>query len=134
VEIKYYEASLDAVAERLEATLEKLPDLLIAILFGSVLRRKFVRDVDIAVYFRYEESLKDLIELAGTLEDELGLPIDVVPLREVPPKLKLKILLEGVKLILRDSQLYWSLTSQALAEVFDVELKYRSLRDEKALK
>jgi len=134
VEIKYYEASLDAVAERLEATLEKLPDLLIAILFGSVLRRKFVRDVDIAVYFRYEESLKDLIELAGTLEDELGLPIDVVPLREVPPKLKLKILLEGVKLIVRDSQLYWSLTSQALAEVFDVELKYRSLRDEKALK
>lgn len=134
MEIKYYEASLDAVAERLEATLEKLPDLLIAILFGSVLRRKFVRDVDIAVYFRYEESLKDLIELAGTLEDELGLPIDVVPLREVPPKLKLKILLEGVKLILRDSQLYWSLTSQALAEVFDVELKYRSLRDEKALK
>ena len=134
MEIKYYEASLDAVAERLEATLEKLPDLLIAILFGSVLRRKFVRDVDIAVYFRYEESLKDLIELAGTLEDELGLPIDVVPLREVPPKLKLKILLEGVKLIVRDSQLYWSLTSQALAEVFDVELKYRSLRDEKALK
>jgi predicted nucleotidyltransferase len=67
----------------------------IAVLFGSVLRRKLVRDLDIGVYFRSEESLTDVIDLSNMLEDELKLPVDVVPLRRAPPKLRLKALMGG---------------------------------------
>jgi predicted nucleotidyltransferase len=87
------------------------------------LRRRFVRDIDVVVYFRSEESLRDITHLTGMLEDELGLPVDVVPLRRTPPKLKLKALLDGVRLIVRDNKLYWMLVSQAFSETSDMELK-----------
>jgi len=121
--ITYYEVSIDSLVDRLKASLERLPDLVIAVLFGSVLRRRFVRDIDVVVYFRSEESLRDITHLAGMLEDELGLPVDVVPLRRAPPKLKLKALLDGVRLIVRDNKLYWMLVSQAFSETSDMELK-----------
>jgi predicted nucleotidyltransferase len=121
--ITYYEVSIDSVVDRLKASLERLPDLVIAVLFGSVLRRRFVRDIDVVVYFRSEESLRDITHLTGMLEDELGLPVDVVPLRRTPPKLKLKALLDGVRLIVRDNKLYWMLVSQAFSETSDMELK-----------
>ena len=121
--IRYYEVSVDSIVNKLRTVLERLPDLAVAVLFGSVLRRRFVRDVDVGVYFRSEESLRDIIDLAGMLEDELGLAVDVVPLRRAPPKLRLKALLDGVRLVVRDSRLYWLLVSHAFSEAADVELK-----------
>ena len=123
--ITYYEVSVDTLTERLKPFLEKLPNLEIAVLFGSVLRREFVRDIDIGVYFRPEEDLRNLIKLAGLIEDELGIPVDITPLQRAPPKLRLKALLNGVRLIVRDNSLYWRLASQALAEASDIELKNR---------
>jgi predicted nucleotidyltransferase len=123
--ITYYEVSLESVVDKLKATLEKLPNLVIAVLFGSALRRRYVRDVDVAVYFHSEESLRDIIDLTSRLEEELKLPVDVVPLREAPPKLRVKILLDGIKLVVRDNNLYWLLAGQALSEASDMELKYR---------
>jgi len=123
--ITYYEVSLESVVGKLKATLERLPNLVIAVLFGSALRRRYVRDVDVAVYFHSEESLRDIIDLTSKLEEELKLPVDAVPLREAPPKLKVKILLDGIKLVVRDNNLYWLLAGQALSEASDMELKYR---------
>ncbi len=121
--IRYYEVSIDSLTYQLRNALEKLPNLMIAVLFGSVLRMNLVRDIDVGIYFRSEEDLGDIIDLAGTLEDMLGLPVDVVPLRRAPPKLRLKALLEGVRLVVRDKQLYWMLAAQALSEAWDMELK-----------
>jgi len=121
--IRYYEVSIDSLTDQLRNALEKLPTLMIAVLFGSVLRMNLVRDIDVGIYFRSEEDLGDIIDLAGILEDMLGLPVDVVPLRRAPPKLRLKALLEGVRLVVRDNQLYWMLAAQALSEAWDMELK-----------
>jgi predicted nucleotidyltransferase len=88
--ITYYEVSLESVVDKLKSSLERLPNLVIAVLFGSALRRRYVRDVDVAVYFSSEESLREIIGLASRLEKELKLPVDVIPLREVPPKLRLR--------------------------------------------
>ena len=121
--IRYYEVSIDSLTDQLRNALEKLPTLMIAVLFGSVLRMNLVRDIDVGIYFRSEEDLGDIIDLAGILEDMLGLPVDVVPLRRAPPKLRLKALLEGVRLVVRDNQLYWMLAAQALSEAWDIELK-----------
>jgi len=123
--IAYYEVSLESVVDKLKSTLERLPNLVIAVLFGSALRRRRVRDVDVAVYFSSEESLREIIDLTSRLEEELKLPVDVVPLREATPKLRVKILLDGIRLVVRDSNLYWLLASQALSEASDMELKYR---------
>ena len=79
--IAYYEVSLESVVDKLKSTLERLPNLVIAVLFGSALRRRRVRDVDVAVYFSSEESLREIIDLTSRLEEELKLPVDVVPLR-----------------------------------------------------
>jgi hypothetical protein len=42
--IGYYEVSIDSLTDLLRAALEKLPDLVIAVLFGSVLMRNLVRE------------------------------------------------------------------------------------------
>jgi predicted nucleotidyltransferase len=123
--ITYYEVSLESVVDRLKSSLERLPNLVIAVLFGSALRRRRVRDVDVAVYFSSEESLREIVDLSSRLEEELKLPVDVVPLREATPKLRVKILLDGIRLVVRDSNLYWLLASQAFSEASDMELKYR---------
>jgi hypothetical protein len=57
------------------------------------------------------------------VEDEFGLPVDIVPLRRAPPRMRLKALLNGVVLVVRDNNLYWLLVSQALAEATDMETK-----------
>jgi predicted nucleotidyltransferase len=80
-------------------------------------------NIDVGIYFRSEENLRDIIDLAGMLEDMLGLPVDVVQLRRAPPKLRLKALLDGVRIVVRDNRLYWTLTGQALSEAWDMELK-----------
>jgi predicted nucleotidyltransferase len=80
-------------------------------------------NIDVGIYFRSGENLRDIIDLAGMLEDMLGLPVDVVPLRRAPPKLRLKALLDGVRIVVRDNRLYWTLTGQALSEAWDMELK-----------
>lgn len=56
------------------------------------------------------------------------MPVDLIPLTEAPPKLRLKALLEGVKLVVRDKKLYWKLVSEVLSEKEDMEIKLRTCR------
>lgn len=123
--IRYYEVSVSEAAERLRRVLSGMPEVRIAVLFGSVTRRKFVRDVDVGVCLSSKEDLEDIIRLAGVLEDALEVPVDVVPLRRAPPKLRLKALLNGMKLVVRDKKLYAFMLSKALSEAVDVDLKLR---------
>ena len=127
--IKYYRVSAEVAAEKLRRVLEDMPGVKIAVLFGSVMRRRPVRDVDVAVCLDSKVGLRDLARMANVLEDALGLgvPVDVVPLREAPPKLRLKALLEGLKLVIRDSRLYAYLISQALSEAMDLDVKLREV-------
>ena len=52
------------------------------------------------------------------LADTLKMSIDVVLLNLAPAKLRLKALLNGVRLIVRDSSLYALLLSEALSELW----------------
>ncbi|MEM2122272.1 MAG: nucleotidyltransferase domain-containing protein [Candidatus Bathyarchaeia archaeon] len=126
--INYHEISLEDVSRRILTVLNRVPSLKIALLFGSASRRMIARDVDVGVVMEPELDLKSLIALANKLEDMLGIPVDLVPLRKASPKLKLKALLEGFKVIVRDPGLYASLLSEALSEVMDLDLKLRGAR------
>jgi|Deesub1362A_J573_1020465.scaffolds.fasta_scaffold00519_29 hypothetical protein len=126
--IKYYRVSIDAVAKKLRDILGGLPEVKIAVLFGSALRRSFVRDVDVGVYVDPEPSLKDFVKLSCLIEDALGMPVDVVPLEKAPPKLRLAALMGGVKLVVRDKRLYDFLVSKALSEASDMDLKLEKVK------
>jgi len=124
--INYYHVSVEDVSKRLREILSGMLDVKLAVLFGSVLRRAYVRDLDIGVFMDPEPNLKRIIEISGMLEDALGMPVDVVPLNWAPAKLRLKVLLNGVRLIVRDSSLYTLLLSEALSEAMDIDLKIRN--------
>jgi predicted nucleotidyltransferase len=123
--INYYEVSIEDASRRLRGILSGMMDVKVAVLFGSILRRKLIRDLDIGVFMNPEPNLKRITEISGILEDALGLPVDVIPLNWASPKLKLKVLLNGVKLIVRDSNLYTSLLKEALSEAMDIDLKIK---------
>lgn len=68
--------------------------------FGSVVRGtdSSTSDLDLLVSMEPGRSLLDLIGLALDLEDELGLPVDVVSDRGLSPHLRESILSEAVAL------------------------------------
>ncbi|MCR6623588.1 MAG: nucleotidyltransferase domain-containing protein [archaeon YNP-LCB-024-027] len=123
--INYYEVSIEDASRRLRGILSGMMDVKVAVLFGSILRRNFIRDLDVGVFMNPEPDIKRIAEISGILEDALGLPVDVIPLNWASPKLKLKALLNGVKLIVRDSNLYTSLLKEALSEAMDIDLKIK---------
>jgi predicted nucleotidyltransferase len=123
--INYYEVSIEDASRRLRGIFSGMMDVKVAVLFGSILRRKLIRDLNIGVFMNLEPNLKRIAEISGILEDALGLPVDVTPLNWASPKLKLKALLNSVKLIVRDSNIYTSLIKEALSEAMDIDLKIK---------
>ena len=126
--INYYEVSIEDASRRLRGILSGMMDVKVAVLFGSILRRNFIRDLDVGVFMNPEPDIKRIAEISGILEDALGLPVDVIPLNLASPKLKLKALSNSVKLIVRDSNLYTSLLKEALSETMDIDLKIKCIR------
>lgn len=59
-----------------------MPDVKIAVLFGSALTRNLVRSSDVNIYIDGEPDLKRIVEIAGILEDSMGIPVDVVPIND----------------------------------------------------
>ncbi|MCX8189432.1 MAG: nucleotidyltransferase domain-containing protein [Nitrososphaeria archaeon] len=125
MKVNYYPVSVKDISEKLKESLNSMHDVKIAVLFGSTLTRNLVRDLDVGVLLEREPDLNRLIEIASLLEDCTGIPLDVVPLNKASPKLKLKALSNGVKLVVRDHKLYTLLLKEALAEAMDVDIKLK---------
>jgi len=128
LKVKYFRVSVDVLSKKLMKVLEGIPGIKIAVVFGSILRRDYVRDVDLGVYMDPEPDLKEFIAVCNMIEDALGMPVDLVPLKETPPKLRFKALVSGKRLVVKDSRLYAYLLSQAFSEAVDVDLKLKSLK------
>ena len=124
--VKYYHVSVEDASRRLREVLEGMWDVKVAVLFGSALRRPFVRDLDVAIFFEPEPDLKRVTQVSDALEDALGVPVDVVPLNWAPAELRLKALSEGLRLVVRDGSLYALLLKEASSEAMDLDLKVRS--------
>ena len=126
-EIRYYEINLNDLLRKLREALDKR-DVAVAVLFGSALRRRRVRDVDVGVYLEGERGLGELLKLEAELESVLGVPVDLIPLDEAPPRLTYKALARGVRLVARDPLLLNALMTLALGHAQDVEIKYRACK------
>ncbi len=102
--------------------------VLVAVIYGSVTRRKEVRDIDIVVYVKPSMSLRDFLKIEAELEREIGIPVDLVLIDCAPPKLVYKALTRGVRVVSRSSILYNMLVVQALAQIQDIQIKLGTIK------
>lgn len=61
--------------ERLRQVLDDIPGVKIAVLFGSAIRGRPVRDVDVGICLDSKAGLKGPAKMANVLEDALGVPV-----------------------------------------------------------
>jgi len=114
---RYYSRPKEEVIPRLRRTIEPEEEVLLAIAFGSFVELDSYRDIDLAVY-SLRKDLGYLAKLSAKLELELGIPVDVVPIDEVPAKLRYRVLTRGIVILERVSGLYEALLGQALDEMY----------------
>jgi len=120
--IEYVEVDLERVAAAVKKYFEER-EALVVVIFGSVLRRRHVRDVDIAVKFGREVGLEELLAMGAELEELLGVPVDLVPLDEAPPWVRLEALAGGLPVLVKDWALYAELLKRAMGDAMDMDLK-----------
>jgi predicted nucleotidyltransferase len=120
--VKYFEVELSRVIDVVKSVLERFDWIEIAVVFGSSLRRRVVRDIDIGIVARKPIGLEELNEVASELEKVLRVSVDVVPLNEAPPLLRFKALSEGIRAINRNSLKLHYMLSEAFMEVMDMKL------------
>jgi len=125
VSISYHRIYLEELIPKLRRFFEERSDVLLAIIFGSSLRRSLVRNLDIAVLLERRLDLMSLCKLIAKLEELTGVPVDLVPLDEAPPAIILKALQEGRIIFAKDKQIYPELLKRTIAETTDLKLKSR---------
>jgi hypothetical protein len=121
----YYDLSRPGRAPIIEALRRVLLGdgrVVVAVVFGSFLRRLVVQDIDVAVHAVPPLSLDDVLSLGLRLEEAVGVPVDVVPFEGLPPCRCLRVLTEGLKLVVRDVRALHRLTYVALAGCEDLKL------------
>ena len=94
---RYFRKDKAKMLDKLRRLLEGEEEVLLEIVFGSFVDLESFRDIDLAIYSR-NESLNYLARLGARLELELEIPIDIVPLKELEPRFRWKILRKGIKI------------------------------------
>ena len=111
------------VVKRLRGLLENKVSVKLAYVFGSFTRRRSVRDVDVAVYTVPPLTFDEFLELGAELEIALRMPVDVAQIRSLDPAFRLKILREGLPLVVGSTDLHNGLLAQAFSELRDYEIE-----------
>ena len=118
---------MDGLLERLRQTMASLPEVRLAVLFGSTARGKAGpgRDVDIGVLLD-----PDTPDTRGRVEVELervvgDRSVDVIFLKEAPPLLRFEIAKEGVVLRQDQDGLWTDFKTQAMIDWWDWEPYHR---------
>lgn len=122
---RYFRGGKDAAMARIRDLLVREPHVLLAVIFGSFVELESYRDIDIAIY-SLKRDLDYYLGLGARLELELGIPIDIVPIDEVPPRFRFEILRRGVVVVEKIPGLYEALLSQAVDELELMELLARA--------
>lgn len=113
---KYFRGNKEEILAKLRSILEKEDNVLLAIVFGSFVELESFRDIDIAVYTK-SPSFDYVALLGAKLELDLGIPVDVVLLDELPPRFRYMVLTRGRVIIEKVPGLYEALLSQTIDEL-----------------
>jgi len=117
--LKYYSLSAKEkrkVIDLIKKILSKEEQVLLAVIFGSFIELNSFRDIDIAIY-SLNTTLNYLTELAVKIEEKLEIPVDVVPINDLPSKFKQYILVKGLVILEKNPGLYEAFLSQVTDEL-----------------
>ncbi len=116
---KYYKLTTkekEEITQGIRRILVEDGRVLLALIYGSFIELDCFRDIDLAIYIpKYD--LKTIFSIANKIEEEIGIPVDVIPIQEVDSKQKLHILRNGLILLEQVPGLYEALIMQALDEL-----------------
>lgn len=68
----------------------------LAIVFGSLTTREYIRDIDVCIISDPKLNLRELLDLNAEMELEAGVPVDLVEMENLPETLKANIARNGV--------------------------------------
>jgi predicted nucleotidyltransferase len=83
------------IIKTLKESLAKEKRIKSAIIFGSLTRRKQIRDIDLCIHTVLTLYFNELLNLNAQIELDLGIPVDLVELTNLPLTLRTNILNNG---------------------------------------
>ena len=124
-ELVYYELPVEERERVLRVIAERLAredNVVFAYAHGSFVRRRFFRDVDVAVWLRDpSDPLRYILALSAELEAEVRLPVDLQVLNEAPLPFKYRVMTEGKLLFSKDEKLRKELANAIAREYLDFQ-------------
>lgn len=86
----------EEIVKKLKKLLAKEKRIQLAIVFGSLTTRDYIRDIDICISSNPKLNFKELLDLNAKIELELGIPVDMVELENLPVTLQTSIIRNGI--------------------------------------
>jgi predicted nucleotidyltransferase len=110
--------------EKLKNFLDKDPNVIFALIFGSVATGKQKRgsDIDIGIYFIKPPDGLDLLDLMNVLSELTGREVDVVVLNNASAMLRHQVMKNRIVLTIKDMVLYRKFREKTISD-YD-EYKY----------
>ncbi|MCS7365684.1 MAG: nucleotidyltransferase domain-containing protein [archaeon GB-1867-035] len=106
-----------AIIKKLKEMLSGYKEIVLALIYGSILKNTPLRDIDVAIYIYGDIDFLDYkFKLDKKLTEKSGYPVDVKILNNAPPWFILEVLETGKVLINRNTLLIEKLYSKALDE------------------
>ena len=114
------------INKQLQEVLTRFPDLVLALVFGSVAkgRQRIDSDLDIAVAAKQALTVDDKMAIIAALAEQTGRPIDLIDLKVVAGPLLGQIVRHGRRLLGSDAE-YGRLLSRHVFEQTDF-MPYRN--------
>jgi predicted nucleotidyltransferase len=108
------------IIRRLKEDLAREEKIKLAIVFGSLTTRHSVRDVDVCIYSVPTMDFKELLDINARVELDIGIPVDISELSNLPPSLGIDILRHGI--LLKGSRSFsYQLLDQAYSELMSIK-------------
>ncbi|MEM3874232.1 MAG: nucleotidyltransferase domain-containing protein [Candidatus Bathyarchaeia archaeon] len=94
---KFSQKEKEEIIRKIKGFVARNKRINLAIIFGSLTTRDYVRDIDLCISSNPKLSFEELLDLNAELELELGVPVDMVELESLPKNLQTNILKNGVR-------------------------------------
>ena len=108
------------IIRRLKEDLAREEKIKLAIVFGSLTTRHSIRDVDVCIYSVPTMDFKELLDINARVELDIGIPVDISELSNLPPSLGIDILRHGI--LLKGSRSFsYQLLDQAYSELMSIK-------------
>jgi predicted nucleotidyltransferase len=86
----------EEIIKKLKKALANQKRIQLAMIFGSLTTRDYIRDIDVCIHSNPKLKFNELLDLNAKIELDLGIPVDLVELENLTPTLQTSILRNGI--------------------------------------